>query len=65
MAGALDIQLTGPRIYGGERVSEPMINGAGRAVAKAADIEDGVKVFYAACHVLIGLTALLALIATL
>lgn len=63
MAGALDIQLTGPRIYGGQRVSEPMINGAGRAVATAMDIEDGVKVFYAACHVLIGLAVLLALFA--
>lgn len=63
MAGALDIQLTGPRIYGGQRVSEPMINGAGRAVATAVDIEDGVRVFYAACHVLIGLAVLFALIA--
>ncbi|ATN34530.1 adenosylcobinamide-phosphate synthase [Rhizobium sp. ACO-34A] len=63
MAGALDIQLTGPRIYGGQRVSEPMINGAGRAVATAADIEDGVRVFYSACHVLLGLVVLLALIA--
>lgn len=62
MAGALDIQLTGPRIYGGQRVSEPMINGSGRAVATAADIEDGVKVFHASCRVLFGLAMLLTLI---
>ena len=39
MAGALGIQLAGPRVYGGVKVSEPMINGAGRAVIGAADVE--------------------------
>lgn len=56
MAGALDIQLTGPRIYGGERVSEPMINGSGRPVASARDIETGVALFYASCSALAVLT---------
>lgn len=52
MAGALDLQLAGPRIYGGVRVDEPMIHAAGRAVATVEDIDDAVSVFYAACSVL-------------
>ncbi|MBY4589048.1 MULTISPECIES: adenosylcobinamide-phosphate synthase CbiB [Rhizobium] len=55
MAGALNVQLAGPRIYGGVVVTEPMINNPGRDVATAADIEDGVSVFYASCMVLTGL----------
>ncbi|RFB93521.1 adenosylcobinamide-phosphate synthase [Rhizobium leguminosarum bv. trifolii] len=56
MAGALNVQLAGPRIYGGVVVTEPMINNPGRDTATAADIEDGVSVFYASCMVLTGLT---------
>jgi adenosylcobinamide-phosphate synthase len=52
MAGALDIQLAGPRVYGGETVREPMINGAGRDVATVSDVEAGVAIFYSACSVL-------------
>jgi len=56
MAGALDIQLAGPRVYGGERVSEPMLNGAGRAAISAADIERAVALFNSSCTALLGLT---------
>ncbi|MGO6984381.1 adenosylcobinamide-phosphate synthase CbiB [Rhizobium leguminosarum] len=56
MAGALDVQLAGPRIYGGVIVREPMINDTGRDVATSGDIEDGVSVFYASCMVLAGVT---------
>ena len=56
MAGALNVQLAGPRIYGGVIVREPMINDAGRDVATSGDIEDGVSVFYASCMVLAGVT---------
>ncbi len=52
MAGALDIQLAGPRIYGGELVREPMINGAGRDTATVSDIEAGISIFYSACSML-------------
>ncbi len=52
MAGALDIQLAGPRIYGGNRVSEPMINGAGRGIARADDLTAGIAVFHGACSTL-------------
>jgi adenosylcobinamide-phosphate synthase len=56
MAGALNVQLAGPRIYGGVIVREPMINDTGRDVATSGDIEDGVSVFYASCMVLAGVT---------
>lgn len=56
MAGALNVQLAGPRIYAGVVVSEPMINNTGRDVATIGDIEDGVSVFYASCMVLAGIT---------
>jgi adenosylcobinamide-phosphate synthase len=53
MAGALDIQLAGPRVYAGEVVREPMINGAGRDVATVSDVEAAVSIFYSACSVLV------------
>jgi adenosylcobinamide-phosphate synthase len=52
MAGALDVQLAGPRVYSGIVVSEPMINGAGRDTATVKDVEDGVLVFNGACMIL-------------
>jgi adenosylcobinamide-phosphate synthase len=52
MAGALNVQLAGPRVYSGVVVMEPMINGSGRDTATAEDIESGVSVFYASCSVL-------------
>ncbi|CAN7479906.1 adenosylcobinamide-phosphate synthase CbiB [Rhizobium sp. LjRoot30] len=52
MAGALDVQLTGPRIYGGIKVSEPMMNGAGRSAAAVGDVETGIGIFNGACSAL-------------
>lgn len=52
MAGALDLQLAGPRVYGGIRVSEPMMHAAGRADAGPQDILSGICVFYTACSVM-------------
>ncbi|TCQ09945.1 adenosylcobinamide-phosphate synthase [Rhizobium sp. PP-F2F-G36] len=49
MAGALNRQLAGPRLYAGGRVEEPMMNAAGRPVATADDILRGVRVYHAAC----------------
>lgn len=40
-AGALNVALAGPRVYGGERVSEPMMNGAGRRIIGASDVLAG------------------------
>jgi adenosylcobinamide-phosphate synthase len=42
-------------------VSEPMINGAGRAVATVADVETGVSIFYRACGSLTVLAAITTL----
>ncbi|MCA1370077.1 cobalamin biosynthesis protein [Bradyrhizobium sp. BRP14] len=59
MAGALDLQLAGPRVYGGVAVDEPMIHGSGRAVATVDDIDAAVSVFYAACSAMtLGFAAL-------
>ncbi|MDA4844658.1 adenosylcobinamide-phosphate synthase CbiB [Hoeflea poritis] len=62
MAGALDLALAGARVYGGEIVREPFLNAAGRRQAEAADIDTAVKVFYTACAVLTGLSAVLFLL---
>ncbi|WP_426227961.1 adenosylcobinamide-phosphate synthase CbiB [Pararhizobium sp. DWP3-4] len=62
MAGALDVQLAGPRIYAGALVNEPMIHGAGRAVATVADVETGVSIFYGACGSLVVLVAIVAVL---
>ena len=59
MAGALDIRLAGPRIYAGEMVREPMLNGAGRAVAGVDDVDRGIAVFNASCSLLAAAVLLL------
>ncbi len=61
-AGALGIGLAGPRVYGGTRVSEPMINGAGRAELGAQDIGDAVRLFDRAGTVLTVLILALAVL---
>ncbi len=63
MAGALDIQLAGPRIYGGAVVDEPMLNGAGSPAATLIDIEDGVRVFDGAGLALLALVIVCAVVA--
>lgn len=40
-AGALNVALAGPRVYGGQKVSEPMMNAAGRRIIGASDIVAG------------------------
>lgn len=65
MAGALDIQLAGPRIYAGALVAEPMINGSGRATATVGDVESSVSIFYGACTAVVVLAAFIAAIASI
>lgn len=62
MAGALGIGLAGPRVYGGVRVEEPMMNGAGRLDARGSDIRRAVKIFDAAGSAFTILAVLLLLI---
>jgi len=52
MAGALGIGLAGPRIYGGARVDEPMMNASGRTIATVADIDLSLRIFKGACTAL-------------
>lgn len=53
MAGALGVGLAGPRVYGGVKVDEPMMNAAGRTTATPADIGRGIRVFQYACDALV------------
>ena len=65
MAGALGIGLAGPRIYGGTRVDEPMMNASGRTVATVADIDLSLRIFSLACAVLAAVVLLAAFLAAL
>lgn len=62
MAGAIDLQLAGPRIYGGVLVNEQMLNIGGRSHASSGDIRRAVKVFDHACHWFAGTVCLLLLL---
>lgn len=63
MAGAIDLQLAGPRIYNGVLVNEEMLNIGGRRSASPADIDRAIKVFDHACYWLAGVTCALLLLA--
>ncbi|WLR94605.1 adenosylcobinamide-phosphate synthase CbiB [Shinella zoogloeoides] len=65
MAGALGIGLAGPRIYGGARVDEPMMNASGRTVATLADIDLSLRIFSLACAALAASVLLAALLSAL
>ncbi|PYE90023.1 adenosylcobinamide-phosphate synthase CbiB [Phyllobacterium leguminum] len=64
-AGALDVALAGPRVYAGDIVNEPMVNGAGRHDLGAADIEAALKLFWLSMTVLAGVVLVLCLIGLL
>jgi len=57
MAGALDIQLGGARIYQGETVSQAHLNSSGRPVEGAVDISRALQLFDHACFCLWALVA--------
>lgn len=50
MAGAINVQLAGPRIYDGVLVDEEMLNMAGRRNASPSDIRRAIRVFDHACY---------------
>ncbi|QND53520.1 cobalamin biosynthesis protein [Phyllobacterium sp. 628] len=45
MAGAIDVALAGPRVYGGVVANEPMLNGAGHRDVGADDIDAALRVY--------------------
>ncbi|PYF03119.1 adenosylcobinamide-phosphate synthase [Rhodopseudomonas faecalis] len=55
MAGALDLALAGPRVYGGQRVEDPFLNAEARREATPDDIGRALKVMLGGC----GLQAIL------
>lgn len=63
MAGAIDLQLAGPRIYEGVLVNEEMLNIGGRRNVTFVDIDRALRVFDHACHWLAGFICALLLLA--
>jgi adenosylcobinamide-phosphate synthase len=61
MAGALDLALAGPRVYGGIRVDDALM-GRGRRNAMAADIRSALALFRRADALLIALAGVAALL---
>jgi adenosylcobinamide-phosphate synthase len=59
MAGALGVRLSGPRIYDGSVAKEPWLNGEARD-PRAADIEQGLKLYRHAMMLLAGVLLILA-----
>jgi adenosylcobinamide-phosphate synthase len=57
LAGALDIRLSGPRVYDGEVTVEPWVNPTGRDPS-AIEMQQGLRLFVLAmlalCGVLVG-----------
>jgi len=62
MAGALGLELAGPRVYSGQIVRDDFMGEGGRRDATAADIRRALKLFWLADMLLIGLLGLLALV---
>ncbi|MGY9037524.1 MAG: adenosylcobinamide-phosphate synthase CbiB [Rhodobacterales bacterium] len=61
MAGALDVRLSGPRVYGAEIADEPWLNAEGQE-ADAAGLRRGLALYLRAMFVLAVVLALVALI---
>ncbi|MBN9138162.1 MULTISPECIES: adenosylcobinamide-phosphate synthase CbiB [unclassified Phyllobacterium] len=59
MAGAIDVALAGPRIYGGVVANEPMLNGSGHRDAGAAHIDAALRVYSVATALFMGVLLVL------
>ncbi|MEO9876487.1 MAG: adenosylcobinamide-phosphate synthase CbiB [Anderseniella sp.] len=62
LAGALDVRLSGPRVYDGELSQEPWVNGAGRD-ADAEQLVLGLRLYVRLIFALCGLLAVIASLA--
>lgn len=65
MARALDLALSGPRSYGGEMTTDPVLNPAGRRDASADDIEASVRVLWRVWAAQAALVTVTGLVTTL
>lgn len=65
MAGALDLALAGPRVYGGVLVDDVFMGEGGRREATSADIRRALRLYWAADLLLIALFGFLALVPAL
>ncbi len=63
LAGALGFALAGPRYYGGELVADAVMGTGGRRELGSADIRRALRLYWTADALLIGLLALLSLLA--
>lgn len=61
MAGALNVALSGPRVYDGQLTEDRFVNGAGQQDLGPADIDRAVKVLWRAWWLMLALVAVLAL----
>ncbi|MCM2293585.1 adenosylcobinamide-phosphate synthase CbiB [Allorhizobium sp. BGMRC 0089] len=61
-AGVLDVALAGPRLYAGERVSEPMMNAAGRRDINGQAIMAGLRLIDSAWIMLVVISVICAAI---
>jgi adenosylcobinamide-phosphate synthase len=59
MAGAIDVALAGPRIYGGVVANEPMLNGAGHRDAGAEHIDAALRIYSVATALFMGVLLVL------
>jgi adenosylcobinamide-phosphate synthase len=61
MAGALGVQLMGPRSYDGVQLAHPWM-GEGRAILRIADIRTALRLYRTACGLQLGVLALLVVL---
>ena len=61
MARALGVALSGPRSYEGRMQDFPFVNAAGRKAAKPRDVDESIKVLWAAWGVLLLMAVWVAL----
>jgi adenosylcobinamide-phosphate synthase len=62
VAGALGLALAGPRVYGGVTVEDAVMGQGGRREAKPSDIRTALRLYWVADVLMIGVTAVIALL---
>lgn len=65
MAGALDIALSGPRVYGGQPTNDAFVNDLGRKTLVVADISAAVHLLWKSWGLMLGIITMTAVFAWL